>query len=165
MRGTWIKLAVAATLALGVSACGAEVEKSGSTSSSTGAATSADAAPDTGTPRGGTLTISNWDKYMPENLIPDFERKTGIKVKVAKHATNEDIMGKLEAAQGGGYDLVFVSAPFAESLARRGWAAEIDPAKVPNLSNLAPEARARLRPRQQTLGPVHVGHDRPLLPL
>jgi spermidine/putrescine transport system substrate-binding protein len=140
VRGTWIKLAVAATLALGVSACGADVQKSGSTAS-TGAETTADAAPDTGTPRGGTLTISNWDKYMPENLIPDFERKTGIKVKVAKHATNEDIMGKLEAAQGGGYDLVFVSAPFAESLARRGWAAEIDAAKVPNLSNLAPEAR------------------------
>lgn len=139
MRGMWIKLAAVAALALGVSACGAEVEKGGSTGGAdTG--TSA-AAPDSGTARGGTLVISNWDKYMPENLIPDFEKKTGIKVKLAKHATNEDVMGKLEAANGGGYDLVFVSAPFAESLARRGWAAEIDQSKIPNLRNLYPEAR------------------------
>lgn len=139
MRGMWIKLAAVAALALGVSACGADVKKSGSTG---GADTGASAAaPDSGTARGGTLVISNWDKYMPENLIPDFEKKTGIKVKLAKHATNEDVMGKLEAANGGGYDLVFVSAPFAESLARRGWAAEIDQAKIPNLRNLYPEAR------------------------
>jgi spermidine/putrescine transport system substrate-binding protein len=136
-----IKLAAVAAMALGVSACGAEVEKSDtSTTAAAGAATET-TAPDAGTPRGGQLTISNWDQYMPENLIPDFERKTGIKVKVARHATNEDIMGKLEAAQGGGYDLVFVSAPFAESLARRGWAAEIDQAAIPNLRNLYPEAR------------------------
>ena len=56
-----------------------------------------------------TLTISNWDAYTPKDLIPNFEKATGIKVKLAKHTTNEDIMGKLEAQNGGGYDIVFVS--------------------------------------------------------
>jgi spermidine/putrescine transport system substrate-binding protein len=135
----WIKLAAAAALALGVSACGAEVQKSDTTGG--GAAETTAAAPDAGTARGGQLVISNWDQYMPRNLIPDFEKQTGIKVKLAKHSTNEDVMGKLEAANGGGYDLVFVSGPFAQSLARRGWAAEIDQAKIPNLRNLYPEAR------------------------
>ena len=87
-----------------------------------------------------TLTISNWDQYTPEDLIPSFEKETGIKVKLVKHATNEEIMGKLEAANGGGFDIVFVSGPFAESLRERGWAAPIDKSKVPNLSNLYPEA-------------------------
>jgi spermidine/putrescine transport system substrate-binding protein len=89
----------------------------------------------------GTLTISNWDAYMPEDLIPRFEKATGIKVKLAKHTTNEDIMGKLEAANGGGFDLVFVSGPFAESLKKRGWAAKIDRKLIPNLKNLYPASR------------------------
>ena len=87
-----------------------------------------------------TLTISNWDAYTPEDLIPKFEKATGIKVKLAKHTTNEDIMGKLEAQNGGGYDIVFVSGPFAESLKKRGWAARLDRSKIPNLKNLYPGA-------------------------
>ncbi|MFO7573211.1 MAG: spermidine/putrescine ABC transporter substrate-binding protein [Gaiellaceae bacterium] len=87
-----------------------------------------------------TLTISNWDAYTPEDLIPKFEKATGIKVKLAKHTTNEDIMGKLEAQNGGGYDIVFVSGPFAESLRKRGWAARLDRSRIPNLKNLYPGA-------------------------
>jgi spermidine/putrescine transport system substrate-binding protein len=87
-----------------------------------------------------TLTISNWDAYTPESLIPAFEKATGIKVKLAKHTTNEDIMGKLEAQNGGGYDIVFVSGPFAESLKKRGWAAKLDRKQIPNLKNLYPSA-------------------------
>jgi spermidine/putrescine transport system substrate-binding protein len=116
-----------------LAACGADVQ----TSDSGGSTTSATAGDGGG---GKTLTISNWDKYMPEDLIPGFERATGIKVKLAKHATNEEVMGKLDAANGSGYDLVFVSGPFAESLRNRGWAAEIDQSKIPNLGNLYPEA-------------------------
>ncbi len=87
-----------------------------------------------------TLTISNWDAYTPKDLIPRFEKATGIKVKLAKHTTNEDVMGKLEAQNGGGYDIVFVSAPFAESLRKRGWAARLDHKQLPNLKNLYPAA-------------------------
>jgi len=87
-----------------------------------------------------TLTISNWDAYTPKDLIPNFEKATGIKVKLAKHTTNEDIMGKLEAQNGGGYDIVFVSGPFAESLKKRGWAARLDHKQIPNLKNLYPAA-------------------------
>jgi spermidine/putrescine transport system substrate-binding protein len=90
----------------------------------------------TARPSAVTLTISNWDLYTPEDLIPKFEKATGIKVKLAKHATNEDIMGKLEAQNGGGYDIVFVSGPFAESLKKRGWAAKLDHTQIPNRKNL-----------------------------
>lgn len=88
----------------------------------------------------GTIRISNWDEYMPEDLVRNFERDTGIKVQVAKHTTNEDIVGKLQAANGGGYDLVFVSGPFVESLAKQGMLAELNKAQIPNVRNLAPEA-------------------------
>ena len=123
------RAALAGALALGIAACGADVEPAGGGGSGGGGGTEE-----------GTLTISNWDKYMPEDLVPAFEKETGIKVKLAKHTTNEDVMGKLEAANGTGFDLVFVSGPFVESLAKRGWAAKVDSAKVPNLKNLYPEA-------------------------
>ncbi|HEY8588257.1 MAG TPA: spermidine/putrescine ABC transporter substrate-binding protein [Naasia sp.] len=132
-------LAATAALAGGIAACGAEVETSTTSGGSTGAGeTTADSTPPT--PSDGTLTVSNWDAYTPEGLIPGFEKETGVKVKLAKHATNEDIMGKLEASQGSGYDVVFVSGQFAEALHKRGWAAEIDHSKIPNLENLYPEA-------------------------
>jgi spermidine/putrescine transport system substrate-binding protein len=88
----------------------------------------------------GTIRISNWDAYMPEDLVKNFEKKTGIKVEVSKHTTNEDIVGKLQAANGGGYDLVFISGPFVESLSKQGMLAELNHAQIPNLQNLAPEA-------------------------
>jgi spermidine/putrescine transport system substrate-binding protein len=89
---------------------------------------------------GTTLTISNWDAYMPKSVIKDFEEETGVTVEYAIHTTNEDIMGKLTAANGTGFDLVFVSGPFVEALTNLGYAAEIDPSQIPNLANLDPEA-------------------------
>jgi spermidine/putrescine transport system substrate-binding protein len=139
MRNKILGLAAAGALAVVLSACGADVKKSADTTAAGSAGSTAGAAAPKA--EAGTLVISNWDKYMPANLIPDFEKATGIQVKVAKHATNEDIMGKLEAANGGGYDLVFVSGQFAQALGKRGWAAPIQPDKIPNLKNLYPEAQ------------------------
>jgi spermidine/putrescine transport system substrate-binding protein len=95
--------------------------------------------PDEGPPSG-RIVVSNWDAYLPPDLISDFTTETGIEVELALHTTNEDIMGKIEAASGGGFDVVFVSAPFAEVLHKRGWAAELNHQAMANLANLAPEA-------------------------
>ncbi len=50
-------------------------------------------------------------------------------------------MGKLTAGGGQGFDVVFVSSPFAEALHKLGLAAELDHAKIPNLKNLYAEAQ------------------------
>ncbi len=88
----------------------------------------------------GKIVISNWDGYMPPDLLANFTKETGIEVEFSVHATNEEIMGKLTASGGQGYDLVFVSSPFAEILHKLGMAADLDHAKIPNLANLYPEA-------------------------
>jgi len=54
------------------------------------------------------IVISNWDGYMPEDLPQKFEEATGIKVEVALHATNEEIMGKVVAGSGKGYDVLLI---------------------------------------------------------
>jgi spermidine/putrescine transport system substrate-binding protein len=87
------------------------------------------------------LVISNWDAYMPPDLIERFTAATGIEAEVAVHATNEEIMGKVTASGGQGYDVLFVSSPFAEALHKLELIAPIDHAKVPNLAGLYPEAQ------------------------
>jgi len=86
------------------------------------------------------LVISNWDGYMAPDAVTAFKTATGIDAEVVVHATNEEIMGKLVASGGKGYDVVFVSSPFAEVLNNLGLIEPIDHSKVPNLANLYPEA-------------------------
>lgn len=87
-----------------------------------------------------TLTISNWDGYMAPDAIANFSKESGIAAELVVQATNEEIMGKLIASGGAGYDVVFVSSPFAEILHNLGLAETLDHARIPNIANLYPEA-------------------------
>ncbi|NJM31380.1 MAG: spermidine/putrescine ABC transporter substrate-binding protein [Rhizobiales bacterium] len=86
------------------------------------------------------VVISNWDGYMPKDMAEKFKAETGLDLEVAVHATNEEIMGKVTASGGEGFDVLFVSSPFAEALNKLGLLAPIDHAKIPNLANLYAEA-------------------------
>jgi spermidine/putrescine transport system substrate-binding protein len=53
---------------------------------------------------GGTLRILTWADYAPRNVIAEFERQTGIRVEVTI-SNNEEMISKLRATGGAGYDL------------------------------------------------------------
>lgn len=89
-----------------------------------------------------TLTVSNWDGYMAPDAMERYSEATGNDAELVLHATNEEIMGKLIASKGVGYDVVFVSSPFAEVLNNLGLAETLDHSKIPNLENLYAEAMA-----------------------
>ena len=89
-----------------------------------------------------SLTVSNWDGYMAPDAIEKFNTESGNDAELVLHATNEEIMGKLIASKGVGYDVVFVSSPFAEVLNNLGLAETLDHAKIPNIRNLFAEATA-----------------------
>ena len=86
------------------------------------------------------IVISNWDGYMPEDLLTNFQKSTGIEAEHSVHATNEEIMGKVVASGGKGYDVLFVSSPFAEALKELGLVAQIDHSLIPNLRNFYEQA-------------------------
>ncbi|WP_324752740.1 spermidine/putrescine ABC transporter substrate-binding protein [Roseovarius sp. Pro17] len=86
------------------------------------------------------LVVSNWDGYMAPDAIDAFNEATGNEAELVLHGTNEEIMGKLIASKGKGYDVVFVSSPFAEVLHNLGLAEDLDHAKIPNLANLYDQA-------------------------
>jgi spermidine/putrescine transport system substrate-binding protein len=53
----------------------------------------------------GTLTLLNWDDELPDPVIPEFEKKTGIKVTTVPFSQNEEQINKLQATAGAGFDL------------------------------------------------------------
>ena len=128
MTGAFGVIAVSSALLL--AACG------GSSSTSTGSETldpNADLSKQ-------SLVVSNWDAYMPEDLPAKFKETTGATVTVTKHATNEEVVAKITSGGDSGIDVAFVSGQYAQALAEQGMLADIDPALIPNLANLYPEA-------------------------
>jgi spermidine/putrescine transport system substrate-binding protein len=53
----------------------------------------------------GELSILNWDDELPDPVIPDFEKATGIKVNSTPFSQNEEQINKLQATGGVGFDL------------------------------------------------------------
>ncbi len=91
---------------------------------------------DTGEPR--ELNLFCWSEYVPQAVIDRFTRQTGIKVNVENYASNEEMLAKLLAG-GGKYDLIQPSEYVIEALIKDGQLLELDPKRIPNLRNLAPE--------------------------
>jgi spermidine/putrescine transport system substrate-binding protein len=87
------------------------------------------------------IVISQWDAYWPADLLANFTKETGIQAEWAVQIDNEDMMGKVTASGGKGYDVVFASSPFVEALSHLGLIAELDHGKLPNLANLFKEAQ------------------------
>lgn len=51
-----------------------------------------------------TLSLLTWKGYSPRNLVEKFKKETGIDVKVS-YSNNEEMIAKLRATRGGGFDL------------------------------------------------------------
>lgn len=52
-----------------------------------------------------TLELLTWKGYAPKELVEKFEKQTGITVKPT-YSNNEEMIAKLRATRGGGFDLV-----------------------------------------------------------
>ncbi len=55
------------------------------------------------------LRIITWKGYIPKELQEKFEKETGIKLKIT-YSNNEEMLAKLRATRGGGFDLAQPSA-------------------------------------------------------
>lgn len=53
----------------------------------------------------GQLNLLVWDDEQPNPLVPNFEKKTGIKVNLTPFSQNEEQINKLQATRGQGFDM------------------------------------------------------------
>jgi spermidine/putrescine transport system substrate-binding protein len=83
------------------------------------------------------LRLITWSGYAPEELIAKFKEETGIEVQVIL-SNNEEMISKLRATRGGGFDLAQPSQDRISSVvAEYGIYQPIDYSKV-NLDQLDP---------------------------
>lgn len=85
----------------------------------------------------GELNIYNWGEYFAPDTIANFEKETGIKVRLDVYDSNEVLQTKLLAGNSG-YDLVFPSNDFLSRQIQSGVYQKLDKRKLPNLKNLDP---------------------------
>ncbi len=89
------------------------------------------------------LNVYNWSDYIDPQVIEDFTRETGIKVRYDVFDSNEVLETKLLTGNSG-YDVVVPSAYFLERQIKAGVFRKLDKSKLPNLANLDPELQQRM---------------------
>ena len=86
------------------------------------------------------LNLYCWSEYIPQSVIDEFSKETGIKVSVENYSSNEEMVTKLLAG-GGKYDLIQPSEYTVEALIRENQLSPINPAALSNLANISSEFR------------------------
>ena len=63
----------------------------------------------------GSVDVYAWDEYVSQDMIGAFESKTGIKLNLTTFGTNNEVLNKLRASKGKGFDIVFPSVSSLQS--------------------------------------------------
>lgn len=85
-----------------------------------------------------SITIFAWGDIFDPAYLRKFEEETGIKLKLSFFSSNEELLVKLRATKGQGYDLIVPSDYAIDHLRKEGLLKELDHAKLPFFSALNP---------------------------
>jgi len=85
-----------------------------------------------------SVNILNWSSYIPNEVILEFEKETGIDVNYGTYSSNEELLAKISVAKEGTYDLVFPSDYMVEIMISRGLIQKLDKDKIENIGNINP---------------------------
>ena len=83
------------------------------------------------------LFVYNWDAYIGEDTVKQFEDKYGIKVTYDKFPDETTQIGKLQSdGKGGGYDVSYPASTWMQQFVADGTVMKLDHSLIPNLKNL-----------------------------
>ncbi len=83
------------------------------------------------------LNLYIWSEYIPDEVLTQFTKETGIKVNISTYDSNEAMYAKVKLV-GKGYDLVVPSSDFVGLMRREGLLLPVDTKKIPNFTLIAP---------------------------
>ena len=86
---------------------------------------------------GGELHIYIWSAYLPDAVVEEFRRRTGVEVTVDLYDSNEALLAKLQSGVAD-YDLVVPSDYMMRILAHEKLLQPLDKSKIATLGNLDP---------------------------
>jgi spermidine/putrescine transport system substrate-binding protein len=84
------------------------------------------------------VNLAIWSNYVAQDLLNDFEKRTGIRVQISSYSSNEELLAKLQAGASG-YDVVVPSDYMVFVMAKLGLARELDRTQIPNSRSLDPK--------------------------
>lgn len=87
---------------------------------------------------GGTLNLYTWSEMFDPDVLAEFEAETGIKINYTNFDYDETMLAKLEAANGGDYDLIIADDYIIETVIAEGLAQKLDKSKITNFGNINP---------------------------
>lgn len=100
----------------------------------------------------GELNLYSWSDYVYPEMIESFEKATGIKVRLSTYGTNDEVLNRLRASRGEGFDIVMPSVGYTPAWLAQELLMPLDEGKI-NVAGVIPsmwESSARL-------GAVHEG--------
>lgn len=133
------RLLIAAGAAVVVAALGGGLWLSrGTGRTTTPSPTQTSTTPSQTTPaKGGRLAVYNYSYYIDRDLLPEFEKETGVEVVYQEFESGEEAYSALLRG-GGGYDLVVVPDTYLKEVIQGGYVRKLDHAKLSNLGNVDP---------------------------
>jgi spermidine/putrescine transport system substrate-binding protein len=106
----------------------------------------------------GELNIYSWSDYIYPNMLEDFTAETGIKVNLSVYGSNDEVLNKLRATRGSGFDLVMPSVVYGPAWNRYKLLQPLDETRI-NVNGCDPLMWSRSR----ALGAIY-RRDRYLCP-
>lgn len=85
-----------------------------------------------------SLNIYIWSNYIPQKVITEFEKKTGIHINYSEFDSNNALYTKLKADPHIGYDIIVPSSYYVQRMRREGMLRKLNKTKLPNLKYLNP---------------------------
>lgn len=82
------------------------------------------------------VNVLNWSSYIPDEVITDFEKETGIRVNYGTYSSNEELLAKVHSSKKGTYDVIFPSDYMVELMIKRGMIQTLDKSKITNSNNI-----------------------------
>ena len=86
----------------------------------------------------GEVNVVMWGEYLPDSVVADFKAKTGITVNHTKIGDNGEIIAKMKAGGGAGYDLASPTNMRALQWENLGVLQPFDMGKITNHGNVNP---------------------------
>jgi spermidine/putrescine transport system substrate-binding protein len=84
------------------------------------------------------VVVYNWSEYIPEELLKQFQKETGIEVVYSTYDSNESMYAKIKLLKGAGYDIIVPSGYYVSKMSKEGLISRIDHSKLANFKHLDP---------------------------
>ncbi len=83
------------------------------------------------------LNLYTWSDYVYPDMIQSFEAETGIKVNLSTYGSNDEVLNRLRAARGSGFDIVQPSITYTGAWVEQELLQPLDESKI-NIDGIIP---------------------------